>query len=321
MEDEEKRVLTPEEKKEIRLHNKKELIKEFKQEKAFHIINTLIATCIFLVVFYPLYYIVISSFSSGAAVASGRVILWPVEFTLDGYKEVGKYQLLVTGFTNTVIYTVIGTMINVFMTILAAYPLSRKELYGRNKITLFFAFTMWFNGGMIPTYLLFKDLGLIDNRLVMIIPGALSIWNMVITRTYLQKSIPEELIESATLDGCTDISYLLRIALPLAKPIIAVITLYYAVGHWNQFFNAMIYLSTPDKYPLQLVLRDILLAGSNAMQSSGGSMTTDELLYFENVQQLLKYSVIVVSAVPMLSIYPLVQKHFVKGIMVGALKG
>ncbi len=173
---------------------------------------------------------------------------------------------------------------------------------------------------MIPTYLLYKDLHLIDNPLVMIIPGALGIWNMVITRTYFQKSIPNELLEAATMDGCSDIGYLLKIVLPLSKPIIAVITLYYAVGHWNAFFNAMIYLHTPDYYPLQLIMRDILIIGQNTEMSSAG-YTMEEILYRENLQNMLQYSVIVVSTAPMLILYPFVQKYFVQGIMVGALKG
>ena len=293
----------------------------FGADQRFNLINIALVTFILIIILYPLYYILICSFSSGEAIASNRVFLWPVDFTFDGYKAILDYKLLLTGFLNTVFYAITGTILNVSMTVLAAYPLSRKELYGRNGITLFFAFTMWFGGGMIPTYLLYKNLNMIDSRWAMIIPGALSVWNMVITRTYFQKSIPEELLESAQLDGCSDIKYLLKMVIPLAKPILAVITLYYAVGHWNQFFNAMIYINTPSKYPLQLVLRDILITGQSAMTASNGSMSAEEILYRENLAQMLKYSVIVVSAIPMLILYPFIQKHFVKGIMVGALKG
>ena len=296
-------------------------IKDTGKDRVFNIVNMILTTFVLVIIFYPLYYVFICSFSSGAAIASSRVYLWPVDFTLDGYKAILDYELLMSGFANTFFYTFCGTCINVVMTVLAAYPLSRKELYGRNVITMFFAFTMWFGGGMIPTYLLFKNLGIIDTRWVMIIPGALNVWNMVITRTYFQKSIPEELLESAKLDGCTDLNYLTKIVLPLAKPILAVITLYYAVGHWNQFFNAMIYINTPELYPLQLVLRDILFTGEQAITASNGMMSMEDILYRENLQQMLKYSVIVVSALPMLAMYPFVQKHFVKGIMVGALKG
>ncbi|MFI3238303.1 MAG: carbohydrate ABC transporter permease [Lachnospiraceae bacterium] len=295
--------------------------KKFNADKVFNVVNVILVTFTFLIVLYPLYYIFICSFSSGAAISANLVNFYPVGFTFDGYKAIWEYGLLTTGFINTVFYTACGTCVNLVITVLAAYPLSRKELFGRNQITMYFAFTMWFGGGLIPTYLLYKDLGLIDTRMVMIVTGALSIWNMVITRTYFQKSIPEELLESAQLDGCSDFIYLIKIVLPLAKPILAVITLYYAVGHWNNYFNAMIYLNTPSLYSLQLILRDILVIGQASLIASNGSMSAADILYRENLSQMLKYSVIVVSAIPMLAMYPFVQKHFVKGIMVGALKG
>lgn len=293
---------------------------EFNSDTVFYGIVYALLIVTALIILYPLWYIFISSFSSGARVAAGEVVFWPLDITLDGYKAILDHNSIPTGFKNTFIYTVSGTVVNVIMTVMAAYALSRTKLPYRNQITLFFAFTMWFNGGMIPTYLLYKDLHLIDNPLVMIIPGALGIWNMVITRTFFQKSIPNELLEAATMDGCSDIGYLLKIVLPLSKPIIAVITLYYAVGHWNAFFNAMIYLHTPEYYPLQLIMRDILIIGQNMEMSSAG-YTMEEILYRENLQNMLQYSVIVVSTAPMLILYPFVQKYFVQGIMVGALKG
>ncbi len=289
-------------------------------DRPFYIIVLVILMITALIILYPLWYILISSFSSGARVAAGEVVFLPLDFTLDGYKAIIDHGSILLGYRNTAIYTILGTILNVFMTVIAAYPLSRKELVGRNQITLFFAFTMWFSGGMIPTYLMYRDIGFIDNPLVMIVPGAIGVWNMVITRTYFQKSIPLELLEAAKLDGCSDIGYLMKIALPLAKPIIAVITLYYAVGHWNAFFNAMIYIHSSEYYPLQLILRDILIFGQD-LETGAGSYTAEEIAYRENLQQMLQYSVIVASSAPMLMLYPFIQKYFVKGIMVGALKG
>ncbi len=295
-------------------------IKDSAADKTFVTLVTIGLIFVCLIILYPLWFILISSFSSGARVAAGEVVFWPLDFTLDGYKAIIEHSAILTGFKNTFIYTFCGTTLNVVMTVLAAYPLSRKELWGRNKIALFFAFTMWFNGGMIPTYLLYKDIGFINNPLVMIIPGALGVWNMVITRTYFQKSIPEELLEAAKLDGCSHFQYLGQVVLPLSKPILAVITLYYAVGHWNAFFNAMIYLHSSDYYPLQLVLRDILFS-SQSLDMAAGSYTAEDIAYRQNLQNMLQYSVIVVSSAPMLIMYPFIQKYFVKGIMVGALKG
>ncbi len=292
---------------------------EFNSDSVFYVVVYILLFITALIILYPLWYIFISSFSSGARVAAGEVVFWPLDITFDGYKAILEHNSIPTGFKNTFLYTVSGTIINVIITVMAAYALSRAKLPYRNQITLFFAFTMWFNGGMIPTYLLYKDINLIDTPLVMIIPGALGVWNMVITRTYFQ-SLPKELLEASTMDGCSDIGYLLKIVIPLSKPILAVITLYYAVGHWNAFFNAMIYLHTPDYYPLQLIMRDILIIGQNTEMSSAG-YTMEEILYRENLQNMLQYSVIVVSTAPMLILYPFVQKYFVQGIMVGALKG
>lgn len=291
-------------------------------DKSFKIINLILITIFLFIIFYPLYYILICSFSSGRAITSGVVRLYPVGFNLDAYKKIFEYEMLLTGFKNTIIYTFFGTIINVVVTIMAAYPLSRKDLPGKGVFTFLFAFTMWFGGGLIPTYLLYKNLGILNTRWVMIIPGALSVWNMVITRTYFQKSVPEELLESAKIDGCSDFKYLIKILLPLSKPIIAVITLYYAVGHWNSFFNALVYLNDTKLFPLQIVLRDILISNQMDLSISGSSsISVEDLAIKENLQQMLKYSVIVVSSIPMLILYPFIQKHFVSGIMVGSLKG
>lgn len=273
---------------------------------------------VLVVMLYPLIYVVSASFSSPSAVASGKVFLWPVEPTLLGYEAVFQNQKIVTGFLNSVFYLVVGTALNLVMTMLAAYPLSRKEFYGKKVVTAIFVFTMYFSGGLVPSYLLMKNLGLLDTRAVLIIPVAMSVWNVIIARTYLQNTIPDELFEAASIDGCTEIGFFLRVVLPLSKSIMAVLVLYYGVYHWNSYFNAMIYLKSPELQPLQIVLREILLLGQVDM-----TMITDAaaLEKMQGLSNLLKYAVIVVASLPMMCIYPFVQKHFVKGVMVGSLKG
>ncbi len=288
-------------------------------ELGFNIIITILTIIIFLIVFYPLWYIVISSFSSGAAISKGLVTFLPVDLTLDGYKEILTHPLLPRSFLNTIGYTLVGTIIDVVLTVITAYALSRKGLVGRKGLSIFFAFTMWFNAGLIPTFLHYKAIGLVNSPLSIILPGAILITNMVIVRVYFEYSIPSELLEASKLDGCSDIKYLLNIAIPLAKPIIAVITLYYAVIHWNQFFNAMIYIQDVELYPLQLVLRDVLLAGENTADMA--SLTAKDIIIRENLRQMLKYSVIVASSLPMLILYPFIQKYFQKGLAAGAVKG
>lgn len=288
-------------------------------ELGFNIIVTVATVLIFLIIFYPLWYILISSFSSGAAISKGLVVFLPVDITLDGYKEILSHALLPRSFVNTIGYTISGTTIDVILTVITAYALSRKGLVGRRGIGIFFAFTMWFNAGLIPTFLHYKSIGLVNSPLAIILPGAILITNMVIVRAYFENSIPMELLEAAKLDGCSDIKYLLTIAIPLAKPIIAVVTLYYAVIHWNQFFNAMIYIQDIELYPLQLVLRDILLTGEST--SDMASLTAEDILIRENLRQMLKYSVIVASSLPMLLFYPFIQKYFQKGLSAGAVKG
>ncbi|PZE22331.1 carbohydrate ABC transporter permease [Paenibacillus xerothermodurans] len=293
-------------------------IKEAAGDRIFNIINYTILTFFLLIVLYPLVYITSASFSTPAAVTAGRVWLWPVEPTLEGYAAVFKNKLIWSGFRNSIVYTAVGTAINVVMTILAAYPLARKDLVGRNAIIMLFMFTTMFSGGLIPSYLLVKDLGMLNTMWSLIIPTAFGVYNMIITRTYFQTTIPEELLEAAQLDGCNDFKFVAKIVVPLSGPIIAVITLYYAVGHWNQFFNAMLYLKSPQMFPLQLVLRDILV-----QNQVDANMLTDleDAVKREGLSELLKYSLIIVASAPLLIIYPFIQKHFVKGVMVGSLKG
>ncbi|WP_052487003.1 carbohydrate ABC transporter permease [Gordoniibacillus kamchatkensis] len=271
-----------------------------------------------VVVAYPLVYIVSSSFSSSAAVISGRVWLLPVEPTLKGYRAVFENPQIVKGYLNSLFYTGFGTAISVALTITAAYPLSRKDMYGRNVIMALFVFTMLFSGGLIPYYLTVKGLDLLNTRWAMVLPGALAVWQVILARTFFQTSIPAELTEAAHLDGCGDANFLLRVVLPLSKPIIAVLVLMYAIGYWNAYFDALIFLKSPDLYPLQLVLRNILI-----LNSIDATMVKDvkELAERQGLKELLKYSLIVVASAPILIIYPFVQRHFVKGLLIGSLKG
>jgi putative aldouronate transport system permease protein len=270
-----------------------------------------------LAVFVPLMFIVSASISSVEAIAAGKVFLWPVGFSLKGYKTILSSPNILTGFYNSVRYAVIGTSVNIVMTLLAAYPLSRKDLGCRRFIMFMFTFTMIFHGGMIPTYLVVSSLGLLDTIWAMIIPGAMGIWNVIMTKTYIETNIPHELYESATLDGCGDFTYLIRIVIPLARPILAVMVLFYAVGHWNSFFNALLYIKSAKLQPLQIVLRDILIVESTP-QVTEDLASQMEKLY---IRDLLQYALIIVASLPVMILYPFIQKHFIKGIMVGSLKG
>lgn len=293
-------------------------IKESTDDRIFMAVNNIFLIIALLIVIYPIIYIVSASFSSTQAVTSGRVWLYPVEFSLEGYKAIFENKYIVTGYANTFFYTFFGTAVNIVMTIMAAYPLSRKDFYGRNVLMFMFTFTMIFNGGLIPTYILINNLNMVNTRWVMIIPGALGVWNVIVTRTYYQNNISDEILEAAQLDGCNDIQFICRIVLPLSKAITAVMILFYAVGHWNQFFTAFIYLNKKELYPLQIVLRDILI-----MNTIESEMITDPELMAakQGLADLLKYSLIVVASVPVMCIYPFVQKYFVKGVMIGAIKG
>lgn len=305
-----------------RLSGKKQsvVIKDTLGDRIFTVFNYIILTALLLVVLYPLIYITSASFSDAVAVSSGKVWFLPVEPTLLGYQAIFKNKLLVSGILNSVFYTSVGTAINVVLTILAAYPLSRRDLPGRYVLTFIFFFTTLFNGGLIPTYLVVRDLGMLNTRWALLLPTALGIWNVLIMRTYFQMSIPAELHEAGQLDGCSDFTYLWRIVLPLSGPIIAVVALFYAIGHWNAYFNALIYLSDKELWPLQLVLRDILVQNQVDPAMLAG-LDAREVARRQELRLLLKYSLIVVATVPLLMIYPFVQKHFVRGIMLGSVKG
>lgn len=270
-----------------------------------------------LVVLYPLVFVVSASFSSPLAVSSGRVWLFPVEFSLRGYEVAFSNPALVTGYVNSIYYTFFGTLISVILTVLVAYPLSRRGLFGRNALMFMITFTMIFSGGLIPTYLVVQKLGMINTRWALIIPSAVSAFQVIIARTFFQANIPDELVDAADIDGCSDLRFLWAIVLPLSKPIIAVLALMYAVSQWNAYFDALLYLKSPALEPLQLVLRSILILNTTA----SGSMDAKTMVERQQLADLLKYSLIVVGSLPVLVIYPFVQRYFVKGMLIGSIKG
>lgn len=288
-------------------------------DKIFDTTNFLLMILFFFLFAWPLWFIVIASFSDPAAVWNGKVVLLPKGFSLEAYREILKYKSIWLGYRNTIIYTVLGTLINLVLTVCAAYPLSRKDFMPKNFFMFMFMLTMYFSGGLIPTYLVVSKLNLVNTIWAMIIPGAISIYNVIITRTYFMNSIPESLEEAAELDGANSLQFLLRIVLPLSKPVIAVIALYYAVGHWNDFFSALIYIHKKELLPLQTFLRDLLIQNQVNIDMTGLDPVAAERKM--KLAQTIKYGVIVVSSVPVLCFYPLVQKHFVKGIMIGSVKG
>lgn len=290
-----------------------------KQDRYFYFTNDLFLFMMLLIIIYPLIYVVSASFSSPNAVVTGRVWLFPVDFSLAGYKAVFANNSIMTGYANTIFYTLVGTLISVVLTIAAAYPLARRDFKPRNAIMMIFAFTMFFSGGIIPTYILVKDLGMIDTRWALLLPQAMSVFNVIITRTFFQ-STPTELLEASQIDGCSDMRYLLSVLLPLSKPIIAVLALFYSVSIWNSYFDALLYINKESLRPLTLVLRDILVANSIDM-SMMQNVDIDTLSAKMGLSELLKYSLIIVSSVPMLVIYPFIQHYFVKGVMIGAIKG
>lgn len=289
-----------------------------KGDRVFHFLTVAIVSLLTLLVLLPLINILACSFSEPSAVGAGRVLLWPVDFTLDNYHLIFKYQDVWIGYRNTIFYTVAGTLINVAMSLLCAYPMSVKSFSGRAFFNKMFMFTMIFSGGMISNYVLMRNLKLLNTVWAILLPGAINVYNVIIMRTYIETSIPGELEEAARIDGCTPFRYFLDFVLPLAKPIIAVIAMYYAVAHWNSYFNAFLYLTDDNLYPLQLFLRQILL---NSQVDSSSITDPDLIAAMQGVSDALKYVVIVVSTLPLMFIYPFVQKYFVKGVMIGSVKG
>ncbi len=287
-------------------------------DRIFLMSNTTLLVVVTIIILLPLIFIVAASFSSAEAVIAGRVTLWPVDFSLLGYETIFEHKKVWNGFANSLFYTFFGTIFNVAMTIIAAYPLSRQDLIGRRVITFAFIFTMLFSGGLIPTYMVVRELGLLNTRWAMILPTGIGPFNLLITITFFRTTIPPELIEAARIDGASDFRTFRSVILPLARPIIAVLTLFYAVNtHWNTYFQALIYLKDQDLFPLQIVLREILI-----QNSIDASMLIDveDLVAREGLRDLLKFSLIVVASVPVMIIYPFVQRHFVKGMMIGSVK-
>ncbi|MEQ4721769.1 carbohydrate ABC transporter permease [Nonomuraea sp. B19D2] len=291
-------------------------VKDSGVDRLFMVCVYVLLVTFLAVVLLPLIYIVASSLSSPNAVSSGRVWLWPVDFSIRGYEVALSNPQIVTGFANSLFYTVVGTIVSVTLTIAIAYPLSRKDFFGRNVITAFIVFTMIFAGGLIPTYLVVQKLGLLDTRWALIVPGAIGVWQVIIARAYLRNSIPESLYEAAEIDGASSLRVLWSVVLPLAKPMIAVVALMYAIQQWNSYFDALLYLKSDDLYPLQLVLRNVII-----LNTQTGTLDTATMMERQQLADLLKYSLIVISTVPVLLIYPFVARYFTKGIMVGAIKG
>jgi len=286
----------------------------------FSFLIILICIIIVVVVIYPVYFVFIASVSNPSSVANGNVWLYPKGFTLMGYKEIMKDSRIWVGYKNTLIYAIGGMLISMLFTMPAAYALSRKDFKARGFLMLFFTFTMFFNGGLIPTYLTVKNFHLDNTIWVMLIPFSVNVYNIIISRTFFQNNIPGELLEAAKLDGCSNIQFFVKVVLPLSKAILAVISLYYIVGYWNEYFKALMYLREDRLYPLQMVLRDILTRNQAYASGQLGSGASAE----GSVQQkadLVKYGVIVVSTLPIIVIYPLIQKYFDKGVMIGSLKG
>lgn len=286
-------------------------------DRLFYAVCYLITALFMLAVLYPLVYILSASFSSAEAITSGRMWLYPVDFSLVGYKYILKYDAIWLGYRNTLLYTFAGTLINVAMTMTCAYGLSRRGMRGHRFFTMLFTFTMIFSGGMIPNYLLMKNLKLLNTVWCMLLPGAISAYNLIVAKTFIENSIPGDLLEAARIDGCSDVRFFFSIVLPLSKAILAVLLLMYAAAHWNAYFNAFLYLTDKKLYPLQIFLRQILVQSN----MSADMLDPEAMAQMQTLQQILKYAVIVVSTAPMLCLYPFVQKYFRQGVMIGSIKG
>ena len=292
-------------------------VRKSRGDRIFLAFCTILLVFMGLIVLLPMMNVLASSLSNPNAVSQGKVWIWPVDFSLISYENVMKYQNVWLGYRNTIFYTVAGTAMNVAMTLLCAFPLSQRAFAGRKFVNKFLFFTMIFGGGMIPNYLLVKQLGMLNTIWSVLLPGLLGVYNVMITRNYIETNIPAELQDATRVDGCSPAQFFTNFVLPLSKSIIAVITMYYAVGHWNEYFNSFLYLNDKDLYPLQLFLRDILIN-----TGFGAEVDDPELAdILQSQAASLKYSIIVISTLPLMCAYPLVQKYFVKGVMVGSVKG
>ncbi|MFS0724237.1 carbohydrate ABC transporter permease [Paenibacillus sp. 1P07SE] len=287
-----------------------------KGDRVFDTLNVTFFLVVLAIVLYPLYFIIIASISDPVKVNTGAVWFWPVDMTLEGYRKIFQHEALWNGYRNSALYTVVGTSINVALLMTGGYALSRKDVPGRNIITLLIVFTMFFQGGIIPTYLIVRDLGMLNTMWALIIPNAVSVYHLIVVRTYFESTIPIEMLEASKVDGCNNTRFFLRIVLPLSLPIIAVMVLFSAVVHWNSYFSALIYLRDESKYPLQMVLREILVRNS-----AQELMNVEDAAAQQDFSELIKYGVVIVSSLPVLILYPFVQRFFIKGVMIGSIKG
>lgn len=298
------------------------VIKRTRSDLIFDIVNNIIMIFSLIIVAYPLIFIISASFSNPADVQNGTMWLYPTHFTLEAYKTLFRTSDIWIGYKNTIIYAALGTLVNLVCTVSSGYALSRKDFMIRGFVMKFFSLTMFFSGGLIPMYLLMKSFGFLNTVWAMIIPGAVSVYNMVMCRTFFQMTIPEELLEAAQVDGCGDFRFFIKIVLPLSGALIAVMVLFFAVGHWNAYFNGLIYLTDRKRYSLQMVLQEILVnQNMSQVDSSLSSMDVTESLRRQRLADSIKYGVIIVGSLPVLLLYPLIQKYFVKGIMIGSIKG
>jgi ABC-type glycerol-3-phosphate transport system permease component len=286
-------------------------------DRIFLLVVKLMLTAMLLAVLAPMVFIVANSFSSAEAVSAGRVKFWPVEFSLHAYQVALTNAQVLQGYYNSLIYAVVGTLISVTLTVAIAYPLSRRTFFGRNVIMTLLIFTMLFSGGLIPTYMVVQNLGMLNTRWALLIPGAIGVWQVIIARTFFANSIPDELYEAAMLDGASEIRVLRSVVLPLSKPLLAVLALMYTIYQWNTYFDALVYLKDPDLFPLQIVLRNMLILNS----TRPGAVDLAQQLEQMQLVSVLRYALIVVSSLPVLLIYPFIARHFTKGVMVGAVKG
>ena len=287
---------------------------------AFTVVLGVTCALILFLTLYPIYFVVIASFSDPTLVSTGGVSFWPRGISWFGYEQIFADDRIWTGYRNTILYTVVGTALNLAVTLPAAYALSRREFAPRKVLMLLFAFTMFFNGGLIPMYLLLRDLSLLDNWLVFVLPSAVNVYNLIIARAFFENSLPEELFEAATIDGANYFQFFVKMALPLSMAIISVIGLYYLVQHWNDFFTGLVFVRTYEKQPLQIVLRDILISNQAFAGGAGGAGATGGS-YAQQYADQIKYGVIVVSTLPVIVLYPFLQRYFEKGVMIGSVKG
>lgn len=296
-------------------------IRGSKGDMLYDAINTAVLLALLVAVAYPLYFVVIASVSDPRLVTTGRVLLYPRNLSFDGYREVLQYGPIWTGYRNTLVYTALYTVLSVLVSLLTGYSLGQKKLPGRKAITAFFLFTMFFNGGLIPTYLLMKGIGLYGSPAILVMMGAVNVNNIIISRTFIKSTVPDELYEAATIDGCNHRVFFFRIVLPVSKALIAVLVLFAAVSQWNSWFNAMIYLNKTQLMPLQMVLRDLIVNQSALSMASDTASQGGDAAAQVYLVEAMRYAVIIVSTLPILCAYPFLQKYFVKGIMIGSVKG